>query len=88
MRLDDRVVVLDTETDEIIKIIPVEGGPVGVAFSPQGEAWVHSDYDGSVTVIDIETDEVVEVIETSGEGAGRIDVSSDGRFAASHSWGN
>lgn len=83
MRLDDRVVVLDTETDEIIKIIPVEGGPVGVAFSPEGEAWVHSDYDGSVTVIDIETDEVVEVIQTSGEGAGRIDVSSDGRFAAS-----
>ena len=83
MRTDNRVVVLDTETDEVTKIISVEGGPVGVAFSPEGEAWVHSDYDGSVTVIDMETDEVVEVIQTSGEGAGRIDVSSDGRFAAS-----
>jgi len=83
MRLDDRVVVLDTETDEILKIIPVEGGPVGVAFSPEGEAWIHSDYDGSVSVIDMETDEVVHVIQTEGEGAGRIDVSADGRFAAS-----
>lgn len=83
MRLDDRVVVLDTETDEVTKIIPVQGGPVGVAFSPEGEAWIHSDYDGSVTVIDMETDGVVEVIQTEGEGPGRIDVSSDGRFAAS-----
>jgi YVTN family beta-propeller protein len=82
-RADNRVVVLDTRTDEILKIIPVEGGPVGVAFTPDGEAWIHSDYDGSVTVIDMATDEVVDRIETGGMGAGRMAVSPDGRYAAS-----
>ena len=82
-RDDDRVVVIDTRTDEIVKIIDVPGGPVGVDFTPGGEAWVHSDYDGTVTVIDTSTDEVVETIDTGGWGAGRISVSPDGRFAAS-----
>ncbi len=82
-RDDDRVVVLDTETDEILKIIDVAGGPVGVDFAPSGEVWIHSDYDGSVTVIDGSKDEVVAVIETGGTGAGRMAVSPDGRFAAS-----
>jgi YVTN family beta-propeller protein len=82
-RADNRVVVIDTKTDEIIKIIPVEGGPVGVGFTPDGEAWIHSDYDGLVTVIDIETDEIVSVIQTEGSGAGRMAVSPDGRYAAS-----
>lgn len=82
-RSDNRVVVLDTRTDEILKIIPVEGGPVGVAFTPGGEAWIHSDYDGSVSVIDMATDEVVARIETGGMGAGRMAVSPDGRYAAS-----
>ena len=82
-RDDDRVVVIDTRTDEIVKIIDVPGGPVGVAFTPGGEAWVHSDYDGTVTVIDTSTDEVVATIDSGGRGAGRIAVSPDGRFAAS-----
>ncbi len=82
-RDDDRVVVIDTRTDEVVKIIDVPGGPVGVDFTPDGEAWVHSDYDGSVTVIDTSSDEVVATIDTGGWGAGRIAVSSDGRYAAS-----
>jgi YVTN family beta-propeller protein len=81
-RGDDRVIVLDTRTDEIVKIIPVQGGPVGVDFR-EGEAWIHSDGDGSVTVIDTYADEVVAVIQTEGRGAGRMAVSPDGRFAAS-----
>src|SRR5213075_876285 len=32
-RTDNRVVVIDTKTDKITKIIPVAGGPVGVGFS-------------------------------------------------------
>lgn len=83
MRTDNRVLVIDTRTDRVEKIIPVEGGPVGVAFTPNGEAWVHSDYDGSVTVIDTRTGEVVARLENTGTGAGRIAVSPDGRFAAS-----
>jgi YVTN family beta-propeller protein len=82
-RTDNRVVVIDTKTDRILKIIPVAGGPVGVAFAPNGEVWFHEDGDGSVTVVDSKKDEVVKVIQTGGKGAGRMAVSPDGRYAAS-----
>jgi YVTN family beta-propeller protein len=82
-RNDNRVVVVDTKTDRILKIIPVEGGPVGVAFAPNGDVWFHEDGDGSVTVANSKTDEVIKVIQTGGKGAGRMAVSSDGRYAAS-----
>jgi YVTN family beta-propeller protein len=82
-RNDNRVVVVDTKTDRITKIIPVEGGPVGVAFAPNGEVWFHEDGDGSVTVANSKTDEVIKVIQTAGKGAGRMAVSADGRYAAS-----
>jgi YVTN family beta-propeller protein len=82
-RNDNRVVVIDTKSDRILKIIPVEGGPVGVAFAPNGEVWLHEDGDGSVTVVDSKTDQVVKVIPTGGKGAGRMAVSPDGRVAAS-----
>ncbi len=61
----------------------MKGGPVGVAFRPNGEVWLHEDGDGSVTVVDSKTDEVVAVIPTGGTGAGRIAVSPDGAMAAS-----
>jgi DNA-binding beta-propeller fold protein YncE len=82
-RIDNRVLVLDTKTDKILKVIPVQGGPVGVDFAPNGEVWIHEDGDASVTVIDSKTDEVVKIIKTEGKGAGRIDISPDGRYAAS-----
>ncbi len=82
-REDNRVVVLDTKTDQVTKIIPVAGGPVGVDFAPNGDVWLHQDNDGSVAVVDSKTDEVTKVIKTPGQGAGRIAVSPDGRFAAS-----
>jgi YVTN family beta-propeller protein len=82
-RNDDRVVVVDTKTDRILKVIPVKGGPVGVAFRPNGEVWLHEDGDGSVTVVDSKTDEILAVIPTGGTGAGRIAVSPDGAVAAS-----
>ena len=82
-RNDNRVVVIDTKSDRILKIIPVEGGPVGVAFAPNGDVWLHEDGDGSVTVVDSKTDTVAKVIPTGGKGAGRMAVSPDGKFAAS-----
>jgi YVTN family beta-propeller protein len=82
-RTDNRVVVIDTKTDRILKIIPVAGGPVGVAFAPNGEVWLHEDGDGSVTVVDSRTDSVTKVIPTGGKGAGRMAVSPDGHYAAS-----
>ena len=83
MREDHRVLVIDTRTDTITKIIPIEGGPVGVGFAPNGEVWIHNDGDGAVHVIDSATDEVVRTLKGLGKGAGRMAVSSDGRWAAS-----
>lgn len=80
---DNRVVVIDTKTDKVVKIIPVKGGPRGVDFAPNGEVWLHQDNDGSVAVVDSKTDEVISVIQTEGQGIGRIAVSPDGRYAAS-----
>ena len=81
---DNSVVVIDTKTDKIIKVVPVTGGPVGVASAPNGEVWVQGDADGSITVIDSKKDEVVNVIQTgSKKGEGRIAVSPDGRYVGS-----
>jgi YVTN family beta-propeller protein len=82
-RTDNRVVIIDTKTDRVTKIIPVAGGPVGVAFAPNGDVWLHEDGDGSVTVLDSKRDEVTKIIQTGGAGAGRMAVSPDGRYAAS-----
>ena len=66
-----------------MKIIPIEGGPVGVGFAPNGEVWIHNDGDGAVHVIDGAKDAVVKVLNGLGKGAGRMAVSPDGRWAAS-----
>ena len=83
MREDNRVLVIDTKTDKIAKIIPIAGGPVGVGFAPNGEVWIHNDRDGTVHVIDSKKDEVVHVLKDLGQGAGRMAVSPDGKWAAS-----
>ena len=83
MREDHRVLVIDTTSDTVTAIIPVEGGPVGVGFAPNGEVWIHNDGDGAVHVIDSATNQVVRTITGLGTGAGRMAVSADGRFAAS-----
>jgi YVTN family beta-propeller protein len=83
MREDNRVLVIDTRTDTITKIIPIEGGPVGVGFAPNGDVWIHNDRDGAVHVIDGRKDEVVKVLKDLGQGAGRMAVSPDGKWAAS-----
>lgn len=82
---NDRVVVIDTETDQILRVIQLHEGsrPNGVDFGgPDEEVWVNGDGDGSVTVIDSTTDEVIKVIQPRVSGAGRVAVSPDGRFAA------
>ena len=83
MREDHRVLVVDTRTDTITKVIPISGGPVGVGFAPNGEVWIHNDGDGTVHVIDSEKDQVVKTLQGLGKGAGRMAVSADGRWAAS-----
>jgi DNA-binding beta-propeller fold protein YncE len=81
MREDHRVLVLDTKTDAITKVIPIAGGPVGVGFAPNGEVWIHNDGDGTVHVIDSAKDEVVKTLSGLGQGAGRLR-----RTAARRTW--
>ena len=76
MRDDNRVLVIDTKTDAITKIITVNGGPVGVGFAPNGEVWIHCDGDGSVAVIDGKRDSVVATVKNLGQGPGRTAVSA------------
>ena len=83
MREDNRLLVIDTRTDQIAKIIAIDGGPVGVGFAPNGEVWIHNDRDGAVHVIDGRTDTVVKTLKGLGTGAGRMAVSADGKWAAS-----
>ena len=83
MREDHRVLVIDTTSDTVTAIIPIEGGPVGVGFAPNGEVWIHNDGDGAVHVIDSATNQVVRTLRGLGKGAGRMAVSADGRWAAS-----
>jgi YVTN family beta-propeller protein len=80
---DDRVVVIDTKMDKVVKIIPVAAKPVSVDYIPGAEAWIQCDGDGSVTVIDTRTDEVIKRIPTGGNGTGRAAVSPDGHYVAS-----
>jgi len=80
----DRVVVIDTKTDRVIRVIALHAGsgPGGVAFGgPNNEVWVNGDRDGSISVIDGNTDRVINVIRPRGKGTGRVEVSPDGRFA-------
>jgi YVTN family beta-propeller protein len=83
-RKDNQVAVIDTKTDKVLKIIPVNGGPTDVTFCFGGEAWVAA-ADGSISIIDTNKDEVVKTIETDGKGDARIAVAPDQRFiAATH----
>ena len=82
---NDRVIVIDTKTDRILRVIQLQQGsrPAGVDFGgPNDEVWVNGDGDGSVTVIDSTTDEVITVIQPRIGGAGRVAVSPNGRLAA------
>jgi DNA-binding beta-propeller fold protein YncE len=82
---DDRVVVVDTKTDAILRVVRLHAGsrPNGVDFGgPAGEVWINGDGDGSVTVLDAATDQVLKVIRPRTKGMGRVAVSPDGRHAA------
>jgi YVTN family beta-propeller protein len=79
---DNKVVVIDTRTDQVLRTIAVQGQPNGVDFSPNGDVWVNGDRDGSITVIDSKTDTVVKVLQPRSKGPGRVAASPDGRFVA------
>ncbi len=80
-RGDNQVAVIDTNTDSVVKMVAVKGGPSDVAFNFGGEAWITSE-DGTVTIIDTKTDEVVKTIATGGKGGTRIVNAVDQRYIA------
>ena len=61
---DNAVAVLDTNTNQVIKTIPVPTGPHGLVITPDGR-WVYisSDGDSKVSIIDTSTDTIVNSIE-------------------------
>ncbi len=83
VRGDNRLVVIDTKNnDKILKIIPIEGGPTGIGFTPNGEVWTSQDFSSTVTVVDSKKDEVIKRFDTGGRLCDRLAVSPDGRWAA------
>ena len=73
----DKVVVIDTATQEVETILDVGDRPVH-SFVYEDEIWVHVDGDGGFNVIDGETLEVSEFIATNtvGTGHGKLLLSS------------
>ncbi len=78
---DNQVAVIDTNTDTVLKTIPVKGGPMDVTFFVGGEAWITA-ADGSVSIIDTNKDEVIKTIDTGGKGPGQITIAHDLRYIA------
>ncbi len=80
----NQVAVVDTNTEKLVKTIPVKGGPMDVTFVIGGEAWVAC-ADGTIAVIDVNKDEVVKTIDTGSKGPMHIATATDIRYiAASH----
>jgi YVTN family beta-propeller protein len=78
----NNVRVLDLNTHQIIKIIPVGNRPVMVAVSPDNSmCYVTNRNDGTVSVIDLNSLEVVFTIQNVGQSPHGIDFTSDGHFA-------
>jgi YVTN family beta-propeller protein len=77
------VLVLDTENDQKIGTIPVNGGPADVGFAPSGDVWIQDDGNGSVAILDSMSNKVVATVPTRATGSGHIAVSPSGAYAAS-----
>ncbi len=80
-RGDNQVTVIDTNTDAVLKTIPVKGGPTDVAFNYGSEAWIASE-SGLVTIISTKNDEVIKTIDTGGKGLAHIVNAIDQRYIA------
>jgi len=69
VRNADKVVVINTETQEVEAILDVGDRPVH-SYIYEEEVWVHVDGDGGFNIIDVNTLEVSELISTSTGGSG------------------
>lgn len=83
------IAVIDTSTRKMTKVIPVPGitGPHNLDLSDDEETAFVRDFVHHVAVLDLQTGEVKKVI-TVGNGHGGIDVTPDGRYAATAAIGD
>ncbi|RQG92084.1 YncE family protein [Natrarchaeobius chitinivorans] len=69
-----QVLVVDTETREIVSEVDVGPGPTHMYHPNDDEMWVHSDDEGTFYVIDTDSHEVTEIVESGleNEGHGKL----------------
>jgi YVTN family beta-propeller protein len=78
---DNAVAVLDTDSKQVLRTIPVPAGPHGLVITPDGaKVFVSSDGASTVSVIDTATDRVVDTIDV-GQTPHGLAISPDGRTA-------
>jgi YVTN family beta-propeller protein len=76
---DNAVAVLDTDSRQVLRTIPVPAGPHGLVITPDGaKVFVSSDGASTVSVIDTATDQVVDSIDV-GQTPHGLAISPDGR---------
>src|SRR5262249_35815736 len=75
---DNVVAVVDTQTNSVLRTIPIPAGPHGLVVTPDGrKVYVSSDGASTVTVIDTATDTVATTIEVGSTPHG-LAISRDG----------
>src|SRR5215831_13190988 len=75
---DNVVAVVDTQTNSVLRAIPIPAGPHGLVVTPDGrKVYVSSDGASTVTVIDTATDSVATTIEVGSTPHG-LAISRDG----------
>jgi YVTN family beta-propeller protein len=85
--LDNAVGVIDTDTDQMTRTIPVPAGPHGLVITPDGaKVYVSSDGASTVSVISTASDSVVGSIEVGMTPHG-LSISPDGRHVVCAGYG-
>ncbi|WP_248722662.1 cytochrome D1 domain-containing protein [Seonamhaeicola sp. ML3] len=74
------VTVIDTNKDEVVKVIPCGKGTEGIDITPDGEEiWVTNNRDETISIINTKTLEIVSVL-TAGEEPSRLQFTLDGKY--------
>jgi YVTN family beta-propeller protein len=76
---DNAVAVIDTDSKQVLKTIPIPAGPHGLVVTPDGaKVFVSSDGDSVVSVIDTASDQVVDTVQV-GQTPHGLAISPDGK---------
>jgi DNA-binding beta-propeller fold protein YncE len=84
---DDRVVVLDSATHNILKIISQDGKePVNLAFTPDGKYLIAIFKSGVIKSFHIQTNTVKTLVKRKKESFYSVAISSDSKYIATSGW--